>query len=131
MNNTDSLNLIAQKIINQVKPKNNENFGAIITILMVISIILTLVRVIQECNKKQVTLFDKRKKYDYFGAEIRSLSFKKTWYTKLTAKRIIRKHLNNKAVYNEYGSQLLDSIFNTGESLTDDEIITLVETSNV
>lgn len=131
MNNSESLQLIAQKVISKIDQKDNENFGFVITILMIISICLTLIRVIQECNKKQIKLFDRKQKYEYFGSEIKVLSIKQSWFTKLTAKRIIRKTLNNREYYNEYGKSIMDAILSTAQNLTDDEIITLVEAANV
>ena len=50
----DNLKKIAEKIRKKVDIPEEENFGSIIAILMIISIILTLIRVLQECNKNKI-----------------------------------------------------------------------------
>lgn len=128
---------IAQKILDNVDQKDNwkhndykENFGFIITTLMIISIVLTLIRIIQECNKKKISNFGADEKYNYFGNEIKNLSLKRSWFTKMMTKKAIRKNLT-KEQYKEYGVLLMNAILTTGENLTQDEVITLVEVSNV
>lgn len=130
--NRKQLENIASKIISKMpsKSKSNENFGFVITVLMIISIILTLVRVIQECNKSKVTTFSQTEKYQFFGEQTKSLSIKRSWFTKMTIKKIIRKQIS-KEDYRTYGYDLMNSILDTGETLKDDEIITLVEAANV
>jgi len=128
--NNEKLKNIAQKVLSKVDTKNNENFGSIITILMVISIILTVIRVLQECNKSKLSTFTGNSRTEYFADQIRSTVIKKSWFTKMTLKKIIRKELGLQA-YREYGWELMNAILNTGEELTDDEIFTLAETANV
>ena len=55
MNNQD-LQKIAEKVINKVniQSKDKEKFGSVIIILSVISILLTLIRVMQECNRSKI-----------------------------------------------------------------------------
>lgn len=126
--NTD-LELIAQKIIYNVKNKK-DNFGFVITILMVISIVLTLIRITQECNKDKTKLFSSNEKSMYYKAEMESLSIRKGWFTKMMIKKTIRKELG-KDTYQEYGYELMNAILQTGENITEDEIITLMEATNV
>ena len=130
--NKKQLENIAAKVISKMPSgsKQNENFGFVITVLMIISIILTLVRVIQECNKSKVTAFSQNEKYTFFSEQTKSLSIKRSWFTKMTIKKIIRKQMS-KEDYREYGYYLMNAILDTGETLKDDEIITLVEAANV
>jgi hypothetical protein len=128
MNNED-LKVIAEKVLTKVPNKEPEKFGSIIMILMVISIILTLVRVIQECNKKKVSVFNRRQKYEYYGQQVKDISIRKSWFTKMIVKKSIRKELD-KEDYRLYGNDLTNAILDTGENLTEDEIITLVEAAN-
>ena len=121
---------IAQKVLNKMKPKDDENFGAIITILMVISIILTVIRVIQECNKSKLTTYNEKNKSEYFGQQIKQTIIKKSWFSKMMLKKAIRKELGNE-VYKKYGIELMNAILDTGEELKDDEFITLAEAVNV
>jgi len=130
--NNENLKNIAQKVIDKIPNKNQdpEKFGSIIAILMVISIILTVVRVIQECEKSKLKLFNRTQKYEYFGEQIRTLTMKRSWFTRMTIKKTIRRELS-KEDYKEYGGYLMNSILDTGENLTEDEVKTLVEAINV
>lgn len=130
MNQQKKLEAIAEKVISQMPSKSNDNFGFVITVLMVISIILTLVRIIQECDKKKTKDFTQTEKYNFFGEQAKSLSIKRSWFTKMTIKKIIRKSMSRED-YKAYGYDLMNSILDTGETLTEDEIKTLVETTNV
>ncbi len=131
MNNEDLKN-IAQKVINKIpnKDQDPEKFGSIIAILMVISIILTVVRVIQECEKTKIRLFNRQEKYRYFGEQIRTLTMKRSWFTRMTIKKAIRRELSRED-YREYGGYLMNAILDTGENLTENEIKTRVEAANV
>ena len=124
------LDAIAQKVLDKMQPKDNENFGAIITILMIISIILTLIRVLQECNKSKLAAFTGKNKYQYFGEQIKETVIKRSWFTKMMLKKAIRKELGRE-VYKQYGVPLMNAILETGEQLKDDELITLAEAANV
>lgn len=120
------LKLIAEKVINKMPNKDDGNFGFVITVLMIISIILTLVRIIQECDKQKFNNFSAEEKYAFFGEQTRSLSIKRGWFTKMTIKKIIRKELS-KEDYKTYGYDLMNAILDTGESLSNQEAKTLVE----
>ena len=127
----EKLKNIGEKIRVLSNIPENENFGSVIAVLMVISIILTLVRVLQECNKSKLTaLSTAQDKYSLYGSEIKSYSVKKGWFTKLRIKRLIKSKMS-KEQYSKYGIPLLSAILNTGENLKDDEVITLVEAANV
>lgn len=129
MNNTD-LQKIAEKIINQVPNKDEEKFGSVLMILTIISVILTLIRVIQECNKTKIRAFGRAEKYSYFGEQTKEISIRRSWFTKMTIKKILRKELPRDQ-YLSHGGALVEAILNTGENLTKDEIKTLVEAAHV
>lgn len=131
MNNED-IKKIAEKVISKLpqSQKNPEKFGSLIITLMVISIILTVIRVIQECQKSKIKLFNRNQKYEYFGEQIRVLTMKRSWFTRMTVKKVIRRELSPED-YKEYGSYLMNAILDTGENLTANEIKTLVEAANV
>jgi len=127
----DELNNIAEKIRKESGIPEDEKFGSIMAILMIISITLTLIRILQECNKnKKTDQLSATDKYNLYGSEIKSYSIKRGWFTKLRIKKVIRKQMSGDQ-YKKYGSALLDSVLNTGENLKDDEVITLVEAANV
>lgn len=125
------LNNIANKVRIQAGIPEEEQFGMVIAILMIISITLTLIRVLQECNKSKLssnaTLYDK---CGLYGDEIKMYSTKRGWFTKLRIKRLIKQKMN-KEQYAKYGLPLLNALLDTGENLQNDEIATLVEAANV
>ena len=57
-------------------------------------------------------------------------SKKRGWFTRLRMKRIVKKELSAED-YNKYGIKIVESMLDTGENLKDDEVVTLVEASNV
>jgi hypothetical protein len=129
--NNEKLKEIATRILSKAKIPNNQEYGSVIAILMVISIILTVIRVIQECNKQKVsTLSNSNDRFALYGADIRNFSKKRGWFTKMRIKKIIRRELDREQ-YKLYGDQLMYAILDEGENLTDDNVITLVEAANV
>lgn len=127
----DKLKNIGEKVRALSNIPEEENFGSVIAVLMVISIILTLVRVLQECNKSKLSSASTAQdKYSLYGSEIKSYSVKKGWFTKLRIKRLIRSKMS-KEQYSKYGMSLLGAILDSGENLKDDEVVTLVEAANV
>jgi hypothetical protein len=98
---------------------------------MMISIILTLVRVLQECNKNKLSNeCTAQDKYSLYGSEIKEYSLRRGWFTKMRIKKLLRQQLT-KEDYNQYSFQLLNAILDNGSNVTNDEIITLVENANV
>lgn len=132
MINENKLKDIAGKVIDKMQLDNasKDKFGSVVAILMIISIILTLVRVIQECNNKKLVRLNKNDRAKFMQTEARSLCVKKTMFNQWRLKRIIKQNLS-KEDYNNYGDQLQKAIMDVGIDLTDDEALTLVEASNV
>jgi hypothetical protein len=131
MNNDEQLKAIAAKVLNKAGVPQEENFGSVIAILMMISIILTVIRVLQECNKNKLSgNYTSQDKYNLYGSEIKEYSARRGLYTQMRIKRILRRELP-KEQYAKYGIQLLNAILDTGADLKDDEVITLVEAANV
>ena len=137
MNNeqvNDKLKNIAIKILNQssVAKQNDNQYGfAIVTILMIISIVLTCIRILQECNKNKLpSTCTAQDKYSLYGAQVKEYSERKGWFTKMRIKKILRREMSRED-YEKYSLSILSALLNTGENLTEDEIITLVEAANV
>ena len=131
-NQSDKLKAIALKILNKSQVPANGNHGfAIITILMIISIMLTCIRILQECNKSKLAgLSTQTDKYNLYGEQIKYFSTSKGWFTKMRIKKILRKEMSRED-YAKYGLSILTALLDTGEVLTEEEIITLVEAANV
>jgi outer membrane protein assembly factor BamD (BamD/ComL family) len=123
------LKVIAEKILSLV-PNAPENFGSVIAVLMMISIILTVIRVLQECNKNKTKNMTNAVKSSLYSQEIKSLSKKRGWLTRLRIKKIVRQHLNTED-YNKYGIKIVEALMDAGENITEDEASTLVEAANV
>lgn len=130
MNNNDKLKIIAEKVLRRANIGDDQKFGSVIAILMVISIILTTIRVLQECNKSKTQNMTSQDKSILYGENIRSYSKKRGWFTRMRIKRIVRRELTSEE-FNQYGIKLTESLLDTGEDLTDDEVYTLVEAANV
>lgn len=130
--NNEKLKNIAVKILEKSNvPKENTYGFAIVTILMIISIVLTCVRILQECNKNKLsTLSTAQDKYLLYGEQIRSFSERRGWFTKMRIKKILRREMN-KEDYEKYSLAILNALLETGEVLTDDDVVTLVEAANV
>lgn len=120
---------LAQKIITKANIKN-ENYGFDpITIIIVIGVILSLIRVIQECRSK-------RKKNDKISEAldlrhtIVNLTIKDNWLNNYRLNRILKQHLSKKQ-YQQYGVSLKNAIMEVGKNLNDEESLTLLEATNV
>lgn len=129
--NNEKLKAVAEDILKKANIPQTEEYGSVIAILMVISIILNAIRVIQECNKTKVSeLSNANDRFAIYGSDIRNFSKKRGWFTKMRLKKIIRRELDLEQ-YKQYGDKLLYAILDEGENLTDDKVITLVEAANV
>ena len=129
--NDPQLKNIASKVLSKANIPEDQKFGSVIAILMMISIILTLVRVLQECNKNKLSEnCSAQDKYSLYGAEMKDYSVRRGWFTKMRIKKVLRKELT-KEDYNQYSFQLLNAILDSGANVTDDEIVTLVENAHV
>lgn len=132
MDNKEQLKNIALKVLAKSSlPKNNESTFDPFTILMIISVILTCIRILQECNKnklnKDCTAQDK---YTLYGEQVKEYSMRRGWFTKMRIKKILRREMKPDD-YNKYSLSIVNSLLDNGETLTDEEIQTLVEASNV
>jgi len=132
MANNDELKAIAIKVLEKSTVPKQDNYGfAIVTILMIISIILTCVRILQECNKNKLTAQSTAEdKYAMYGEQLHTFSERKGWFTKMRIKKILRREMK-KEDYEKYSLAIVNALLQTGETLTDDEITTLVEAANV
>jgi hypothetical protein len=132
MDNRTQLKNIAIKILQKSNmPKNNEYSFDPFTILMIISIILTCIRILQECNKNKLSKdCSAQDKCSLYGDQIKEFSVRRGWFTKMRIKKILRREMKPED-YEKYSLSIINSLLNTGETLTDDEVKTLVEAANV
>jgi hypothetical protein len=132
MADNEKLKSIAVKVLEKSNVPKEDNYGfAIVTILMIISIILTCVRILQECNKNKLTSQSTAEdKFSMYGEQLHTFSQRRGWFTKMRIKKILRREMK-KEDYEKYSLSILNALLEKGETLTDDEISTLVEAANV
>jgi hypothetical protein len=130
MKKNTNLDKIAKKVISNMRLEKDKDYGIDpITIILVISVILTLIRVIQECRKNRKLLKNKTAAASLMKQDIVDLVLKDSWLNRLRLQRIIKQNLT-KDQYRAYGKDLQNSIMETGINLTEDEVYTLMEASN-
>jgi hypothetical protein len=135
MKNENELRNIAQKVIDNTNiPKDVEflqdqedNHGSIILTIMLISVIIGAIRVMQECNKNSI-IGNRR---EFYGKEIKNLSVRRGWYTKMRIKKLLRQNNCNKQLYKQYGNDIVTAILDVAENLKEDEIKILLEAADV
>jgi hypothetical protein len=127
------LEAIAMKIMDKMNlsKTNKENkYGNIIVVIMIIGIVLSLVRIMQECNSSRFAMFNKNQKAKFVHEQVRAMCISRSLVNKWRLKRIIKEKLSPED-YKLYGSQLKNAILDTGVDLTEEESFTLVEAANV
>ncbi len=122
---------IGNKILEKADlPKDINKSGSIILIIMIISATLTLIRIIQECNKNKLVNMNKNDKVKMMQSQVQNLCIKKTFFNQLRLSRILKQKLT-KEEYKLYGDKIKNAIMEVGSQLTEDESLTLVEAANV
>jgi hypothetical protein len=129
MNIDPKLEAIANKVMDKMDLSSNEKYGNIILVIMIVGIILSLVRVIQECNKSKLNIFSVRDKAKFMKDEMNSMCISRTFFNKWRLKKIIKEKLNSED-YKLYGTKLREAILDTGIDLTEEESYALMEAVN-
>lgn len=132
MDNKAKLKNIALKVLEKSSLPKNDNYSFDpLTILMIISVILTCIRILQECNKNKLNKdCASQEKYSLYGQQVKEYSLRRGWFTKMRIKKILRREMKPDD-YNKYSLSIVNSLLDNGETLTDEEIQTLVEAANV
>ena len=112
--------LAANVLSSQELPK--DKFGSVIMIIMMVAILVNVIRVIQECNKQE----DKND-VSFYKQKIVDISTKRGWFNKMRLKKILGREMS-KEDYKLHANSLVKAIFDKGESITDEEVLTLLET---
>ena len=130
MKNNDKLQKIAHRVLVDAGLEKEDTFGSVIAILMIISVILTAIRILQECNKNRTQDMTVEERCSAYGEEIKEFSSKRGWFTRMRIKRLLKREMT-KEDYEKYGLKLLESILNVAENLNPEEVKALVEESHV
>lgn len=126
------LEAIALKVMNKMNlnNENNNNHSSIILIVMIIGVVLSLIRILQECNSSRLLGLNKEQKKKFMYDQVSSICIAKTFINKWRLKKIIKEKLSNED-YKLYGLKLRDAIMEAGTELTEEENLTLMEAANV
>lgn len=123
MKNKEQIKKIAEEIIESSDLP--EDYGSIILILGVVSIILSTIRIIQECNKNK-QFSNQEEEVEFYKNKIRELSNRRGWYTKMRIKKLLRNEMSIED-YQKYSNSIVQAILNYGEKLNTDECTFLIE----
>ena len=121
----DRINEIASEVIQDIDPKESERYG-IVTIIMIISITLTFIRIMQECEKNKTSNMNEDEKRQFVLGRIKTLSERKGWYTRMRIKKVLRQNLG-KEVYKQYRDTMSNNILNIGSNLSEEDLKLLME----
>jgi hypothetical protein len=121
----DRINEIASEVIQDIDPKESERYG-IVTIIMIISITLTFIRIMQECEKNKTSNMSEDEKRQFVLDRIKTLSERKGWYTRMRIKKVLRQNLG-KEVYKQYRDTMSNNILNIGSNLSEEDLKLLME----
>ncbi len=121
----DRINEIASEVIQDIDPKESEKYG-IVTIIMIISITLTFIRIMQECEKNKTSNMNEDEKRQFVLDRIKTLSERKGWYTRMRIKKVLRQNLG-KEVYKQYRDTMSNNILNIGSNLCEEDLKLLME----
>ena len=128
MENQEKLKAIATSILEQANYHSNDvsgdedEHGSVIAVIMIISTLLTLIRIVQECNKNKDKMF--------YANKIRDISVRRGWYTKMRIKRILRRELTPED-YRKNATSLVNAILDEAAQIKEEDLITILESANV
>lgn len=130
------LEKICSNILSRLNERMKEKAGHSsmidpVTILIILSIVLTFIRILQECGVwSRFSRKTKTQQAHMMQEKIRQFSLRRSWLNRLRMNRVMRKYLT-KEQYNFYGEELRESIMDVGVNVTEDEATVLMEAANV
>lgn len=128
----DSVKRLAAKLLAEVNKNTPEipisKYGFIdpITIIICISILVNVIRVIQECNKNKTSALSYGDSIQFLHEDIKFRAVNNNFFSRMKLKSIIKKQLNREQ-YKKYGDPLLKSLLAVGKDSTEEEVSSLVE----
>lgn len=132
---SEEIDNLAKKILSRTeeltKKEDTDKYGFIdpITIIMIIAIIVNIIRVIQECKKKETTRLSGSERATMLSSEIKLRSLSHSWLTRMRIRGIIKKHLN-KEQNAVYAGPLMKALFESGADVTDEQVSALLTYKN-
>ena len=124
------LEKIANKVIKKINVPPQDQYQSVILVVMIISVILSLIRVMQECDNKELKLLlNKKDQAQVMQQSVKNICIKWNLLNQWRLKKIIKQKLSPED-YKNLGDQLKKAIMDVGVDLTDDESLTLMEAAN-
>lgn len=101
-----------------------------ITIIICISIIVSIIRVIQECNKNKTYKLSTGEKADFLSTDIKFRSNHSSFITRMQIRGVLKKHLTREQ-FKKYGNAAVISLLDLGKTVTEEQVSALLEYKNV
>lgn len=124
MNYSPEIESIGKKVLEETNIPEEEKFGSIIALLMIISICFTAIRIVQECNKRNNSTSNPEDIY----TDMKLFCNQKT-LAKWRLRKEMRK-LMSREQYSKYRRELESAFLNVGNNLSLSETKTLLEAAN-
>lgn len=125
----EKIDQIAEKVLSKTSISKEQKFGSVIAVIMITGIIINVIRVVQECEKKNTTDLHGNEQYAFFRKTFKNLCSKRGWFNSMRLKKIIRQHLSAED-YRKYKTEIHNAILDTGIDLSEEETQVLMEASN-
>jgi hypothetical protein len=128
-----TINNMAMDVLDSTVVKTDkEKYSFIdpITILMIISITVGIIRIIQECRKDKLKKLSKEDKADLILHEIRIAAANPGFITKWRVQRIMKRTLS-KEQYKVCKDSMFEAFRELGERITEEQVSSLLEYKNV
>lgn len=129
----EKLESFAKDIREQILAKidNKDQYGVDpLTIILIIGIIVNIIRVIQECNKKEANQLQVSEKAELLYTDVRFRAMHSSFFSRWRLRSIIGSHLNYKQ-NKKYGEAILKTLLEAGKGITKEEVLMIMEYGNV
>lgn len=123
------LEKIGKKVLDRTSIAEEQKFGSVLAIIMIIGIIVNVVRAVQECEKHTSCELNNDQQATFFLGVFKRLSMKRGWSTNMKLRKIIRQNLPI-ADYRMYKAEIQDAILEVGVKVSEQETFTLMEAAN-
>lgn len=132
MNNKEIVENLTKKICNNMDyDPDKDKAGSILVILALTGIVLSLIRIVQECNSSKISHMSDEEQAKFLNDRIVKLCTKNTWISKWRLNKIVKNNLSP-ADYKFIGKKVTDAIIKTGKDLEYQECYALLgESKNV
>lgn len=122
----ENLEEISKKTLENSSIPEDEKFGSVLLVIMLVGVLVNVIRVIQECDDDESNKFSKEQYSKHLRNKIVEIAKRKSFLSVMRLKRILRRNLARDA-YAKYGDKLVKGIIKTGAELSENETYTLLE----